>query len=90
MKSVLPLLGLAAAFAVVAPALAVSVSLDELAQARQWAAARFEGTPRPPPTEAALVLLANHDGVQKNGRHGRPLRLGEREFTRGLYCHAPS
>lgn len=36
------------------------------------------------------MLLANHDGVHKNGRHGRPLRLGEREFPRGPYGHAPS
>ena len=46
--------------------------------------------PPPLPAGPALVVLANHDPVQLNGRHGKPLRIGEKEFTRGLFCHAPS
>lgn len=71
-----------------ASAVAVTVSPGELAEARQWAAAKFEGVTAARRTEPALVVLANHDPVQKNARNGRPMRIGNQEFTRGLYCHA--
>jgi hypothetical protein len=63
---------------------------DELAEARQWAAAKFEGVVQPPAVEPALVVLANHDPVQKNARAGKPMRIVDQEYTRGLYCHAYS
>jgi alpha-galactosidase len=28
--------------------------------------------------------------VQKNARGGQPMRIGAQEYSRGLYCHAPS
>ena len=67
---------------------AVSVSPDELAAARQWTAARFEGKSEARKIEPALLVLANHDVVQRNGRHGKPLHIVQAEYTRGLYCHA--
>ncbi len=69
---------------------AVSVTPDELAESGAWAAARFRGGAPAKPGGPALVLLANHDQVEKNGRQGKPLRMANREFTRGLYGHAPS
>jgi alpha-galactosidase len=71
-------------------ALAVTVTPEELARTRRWAAARFEAPPAREPFAPGLHVLANHDGVEKNGRNGKPLRLGDREHTRGLYCHAAS
>ena len=62
----------------------------ELAEAHRWAAAKFAGRIEEPKPEPAIVVLANHDPVQKNGRRGGPMRIGDREFSRGLYCHAPS
>jgi len=40
--------------------------------------------------KVGLVVIANHDPVQKNSRANKPLKLGEAEYTRGLYCHATS
>jgi alpha-galactosidase len=68
----------------------VTVTPEELAQRRAWAAARFEGLLPPPPTDPALVVLTNHGPVLKNARAGRPLRVGGKDYTHGLCCHAPS
>ena len=67
-----------------------TVTPDELAETRRWTAARFEGIVPVQPAERALLVRANHDAVQKNARGGKPLRLVDRQFTRGLFCHAPS
>ena len=66
----------------------VAPAPGELDDARQWAAARFEGKPAARKTEPALLVLANNDAVQRNGRAGKPLRLVETEYTHGLFCHA--
>ncbi|MCL4790155.1 MAG: NPCBM/NEW2 domain-containing protein, partial [Verrucomicrobia bacterium] len=69
---------------------AVSVMPEELAEARQWSAAKFDGQQLQPLAAPALVVLANHDPVQKNTRAGRPMRIVDKEYTHGLYCHALS
>ena len=69
---------------------AVTVAPEELATARRWVATRLDGRTPPPDTAPGLVVVANHDAVQKNARAGRPLKLVEREFTHGLFCHAAS
>ncbi len=63
---------------------------DEMAEARQWVAAKFEGIEAKQSVEPGLYVLANHDPVQQNARGGKPLRLIDREYSRGLYCHAYS
>jgi len=63
---------------------------EEMAQARRWAAARFEGTQTLPARRPGLLVLANNDAVQQNARGGKPLRIVDAEYTRGLYCHAVS
>ncbi len=68
----------------------VAVSPAELAEARRWSAAKFEGVQVATAAEPALVVLANHGPVQKNARGGRPMHIVDKEYTRGLYCHAPS
>ena len=62
----------------------VSVTPEELTVRGDWVAARFEGRQTPPPTNAALVVLANHGPVLKKARAGKPLRLAGQDFTRGL------
>ncbi len=68
---------------------AVSPNADELATARQWAQARLLGM-QVEAVSPGLEVIANHDPVQKNGRFEKPLRLGDTEYGRGLYCHADS
>src|ERR1035437_4905350 len=68
----------------------IAVSPAELAEARRWAAAKFEGRQLTPAAEPALVVLTNHGPVWKNARGDRPMHLGEKEYAHGLYCHAPS
>jgi len=62
----------------------------EIADAHRWATAKFAGRVEAPNPEPAILVLANHDAVQKNGRNGRPMHLGDHEFNHGLFCHAPS
>jgi alpha-galactosidase len=80
--------GLAAGLATVLSLHAVEVSPQELTLAHEWTAARFEGVPLPASTRPALVVIANHDPVWKNSRGEKPMKLVDREYTRGLYCHA--
>ena len=62
-----------------------------MTEASRWTAAKFGGVAESPPeAPPGLVVLANHDPVQRNARGGRPMRIAGAEFTRGLYCHAYS
>lgn len=62
----------------------------ELAEAQHWVAAKFGGQAETMPIQAGIHVIANNDPVQMNGRHNRPLRMGKKEYGRGLYCHAVS
>jgi len=61
-----------------------------MATARRWAGAHLNGVVPLADTAPALVVLDNQDAVQKNARGGRPMKIVDREFTHGLFCHAPS
>jgi hypothetical protein len=67
-----------------------SMNPAELAEVRRWSAAKFEGAQAAAVIEPALVVLANHGPVQKNARDDRPMHIVDKEYSRGLYCHAPS
>ncbi len=72
------------------PARAVRPSDGEIATARQWAHAKlYPGEPVPSP-ESWIEVLANNDPVQTGARNCRPLRLGDRSYSDGLFCHAVS
>ncbi len=71
-------------------AMAVVPTSGELAEARRWAAAKFDGAEKTNDAQSGLHVLANHDPVTLNTRGGSPLNVAGREFTRGLYCHAVS
>ena len=47
-----------------------------------------EAAPLPP--EPGLDVFANHDAVSQNGRGDKRMRIGDKEYSRGLYCHAVS
>lgn len=62
-----------------------SVTSDELSEARQWVAAKFEGKTLIRPEEAYLMLYTRSGSVQKNGIDGHSLRLADKAYRRGLY-----
>ena len=68
----------------------VEAAPAEMEEAHQWASAKFEGVVRSEPPQAGIEVVSNHGVVQPNARGGKPMHLGGKEFTRGLYCHAPS
>src|SRR5208337_327511 len=63
---------------------------DDMAEARRWTSARFEGVGPALSAEGTLLVLANHDEVHRNARGNKPLNLAGKTFTHGLYCHAVS
>lgn len=69
---------------------AVKPTEAEMQTAHQWAAAKFRGEAPNETLEAGLLVLENHGPVQLNARGDEPLRIGTRNFHKGLYCHAPS
>ncbi len=72
------------------PLRAGDVAGDSRTARAEWTAEYLSGLdPRRAP-EASLRVLANHDPVLRNGRGAEPLRIGGREYRRGLYCHAVS
>jgi alpha-galactosidase len=73
-----------------APVEAGVATPDEMLEARQWVAAKFEGKLERPSLDVGLIVRANNDPVQKNGRAGKPLKIVDAEYTHGLFCHAVS
>ena len=71
-------------------ALAVSPTVAEMADARSWAAAKFEGVQASKAPDVGLFVVANNGPVQLNGRGNEPLQIGDKSYARGLYCHAVS
>ena len=67
-----------------------TVTPGEMAEARRWVAAKFEGVGRVEQPQWGLAVVANYDELCKNSRMGRPLTIGKTEFARGLFCHAVS
>ena len=59
-------------------------------QAQEWISAKLLGAEQETPATRTLTVLANNDVVQSNGRLGRPLRIADAEFRRGLFTHAQS
>jgi alpha-galactosidase len=67
-----------------------TASADEVTEARRWVAAKLEGAREERPLDPGLYVLANNDPVQQNARGGKRMRMGEVQYTWGLYCHAYS
>ena len=57
----------------------VSPSPGEMAEARRWTAAKFEGAQRQEPDGPGLRVNENHGPVQANRRGEEPLRIGAKE-----------
>lgn len=63
---------------------------EEFAERDQWVAAKFAGTEQQLPVEPGLVVYANYNPLQKNAHEGKPMKIKDVEFARGLHCHAYS
>jgi hypothetical protein len=48
------------------------------------------GTTRPDAAGTGLTVLANNDKISVNSIQGKPLKIGNQEYERGLFCHAVS
>lgn len=70
--------------------LPVTVTPDEMIEARRWVAGKMEDVPQVEPPQWGLAVLANFDELCRNSRMGRPLTIGKTEYPRGLFCHAAS
>jgi alpha-galactosidase len=79
-------------------AFAVDLDPNEMADAKRWVAAKFEGKAAPAPPEAKLEVQREDDEIIF-GRSGHSmqrhlmweysqLKIGKTVYTNGLYCHA--
>ena len=90
MRRVLIVLAVLVMTPYVQPVRAVPPTPEEMAEARRWADVSFRGIQPPEGAQGSLLVLANHDPVQKNTRSGARLTIGKVEYARGLFCHANS
>ncbi|MBP7935456.1 MAG: NPCBM/NEW2 domain-containing protein [Phycisphaerae bacterium] len=75
---------------VIAPAMGLRPAQKEMARTHAWVEAKFMGTAPTPPAGPGLFVERNYGPVHRNARGDKPLRIGEVQFTHGLYCHANS
>jgi alpha-galactosidase len=67
-----------------------AITSPELRELHRWTAAKFDGGQAIPPTQVGLAVLTNFDELCLNSRMGRPLAIGKSDYSRGVFCHAPS
>ncbi|MCL6520005.1 MAG: alpha-galactosidase [Armatimonadetes bacterium] len=67
-----------------------NITTGEIVTAHRWATAKFQGIVEKASPKSGLLVLANHDPVQRNARAGRPLNIAGTQYSRGLYYHATS
>jgi alpha-galactosidase len=61
---------------------------EEMAQAKRFAELKFQ-TPVGP-RGSGLVVEQNNGAVELNSYQKNPLQLGDKQFAKGIGCHAPS
>ncbi len=72
------------------PLFAAQPTETELAEAREFVAAKFVGESLPPKNLPRIAVKANNDPVQLDSRNNKPLKIGDRVYRKGLYVHAYS
>lgn len=58
--------------------------------ARTWTQTKLMGQTPTVTVQPHIQVIRNNDPVQLNGRHGKPLNLSGKKYTKGIYCHAVS
>jgi hypothetical protein len=69
----------------ISSARSVTVNAGEQAEAKRWAGAKFSGKIEPVPGEDYLTLVGGRGRIERNSRDGRPLRIFDTRYARGLY-----
>ena len=69
----------------ISSARSVTVNAGEQAEAKRWADAKFSGKIEPVPGEDYLALVGGRGRIERNSRDGRPLRIFDTRYARGLY-----
>ncbi len=91
MRSQLRLIAIATVICLLpAAAHAVAPTPDEMLEAQRFVAAKLQNLPDPKQPDVGLTVLANNDPVQLNARNGKHLRIADKLYQRGLFCHAVS
>jgi alpha-galactosidase len=75
-------------FLATSPATASKPSADEMAEARLFVAAKFEADAAA--NKPGLIVAVNNGAVERNSHYNKPLKIGEKQYTRGLAAHATS
>ncbi len=70
--------------------LAPRVPSAEMRELQRWVTAKFDGAPPVVQPSHGLVVRTNFDVLCLNTRMGRPLTIGQTEYARGVFAHAPS
>jgi len=63
---------------------------DEMAEARRFVAAQFIAPQATTPQKEGLVVAVNNGTIERNSRYNKPLKIVDKQFTRGIACHATS
>ncbi|MCX6927678.1 MAG: alpha-galactosidase [Verrucomicrobia bacterium] len=61
-----------------------------MAEARRFVAAKFESPQPGTAQKPGLIVAVNNGPIESNSRYGKPLKIVDKEFTRGIAAHAPS
>ena len=74
------------------PVFAAKPTESELAEARRFTAAKLEGQPLTAQNKSVprIDVIANYDPVQIDSRAGKPLKIGNHLYRKGLFVHADS
>ncbi len=64
---------------------ATTVNREEQADAKRWVNAKFSGQVEAAPADNYLTVAGNRSSIQRNVRDGRPLRIFNTSYARGLF-----
>jgi alpha-galactosidase len=64
---------------------ATTVNREEQADAKRWVNAKFSGQVEAAPADNYLTVAGNRGSIQRNVRDGRPLRIFNTSYARGLF-----
>src|SRR5580698_3360461 len=65
---------------------ATEPSPDEMANARKWTSAKFEGQPQSTTDVGYLLPRLKSGALEINLRQGHQLKIGDKPFERGIHC----
>lgn len=91
-NTIMTLLAVLLALSTVRPSRAIDTvkpTADEMAEAQRFVAAKFLAPPGAA-EKSGLIVAVNNRPIELNSRYKKPLKIVDKEFTRGVAAHAPS